>query len=301
MYNIVFIVGPTATGKSELAFNIAKKVKAEIVSCDSMLVYKEPRIITSKPPYTMLKEVKHYFIDIISVKDTYDVFRYYTEAKRIIIDLYSQGRKVIVCGGSGLYMKVLLDGIFKGSSRDDELRKNLEKEAKEKGNMSIYNRLKEVDPSAAEKISPNDTKRVIRALEVYYTVGRPISEKQKEREGLWNRYPIKVFGLAIERKKLYERINLRVEKMFEEGIVEEVQRLLELPLSITAQKIIGINEIKGYLEGKYSLSEAKSLIAKNTCNFAKRQFTWFKKDKRIQWIDAEKKLVDKDKIILKNF
>ncbi len=286
MKNIIFIVGPTATGKTELSFNLSKQIKAEIVSCDSMLVYREPKIITSKPPEKILKEIKHHFINIISVKDTYDVFQYYIEATKVISDLYLRRRPVVVCGGTGLYMKAILDGIFKGSSRNDKLRQNLEKEAKEKGNLSIYNKLKEIDPPAAEKISPNDTKRIIRALEVYYTTGIPISKKQKEKRGLWGKYPIKIFGLTMERKILYEKINKRTEEMFREGAVEEVKNLLEMPLSITAQKIIGISEIKGYLEGKYSLDYARNLMAKNTRNFAKRQFTWFKRDKRIQWIDA---------------
>ena len=286
MKDIIFIVGPTATGKTELSFKLAKQIEAEIVSCDSMLVYREPKIITSKPPEKILKEVKHHFINIISVKDTYDVFQYYIEATKVITDLYLRRKPVIICGGTGLYMKAILDGIFKGPSRNDKLRQDLEKEIEEKGSLSIYNKLKEIDPPAAEKISPSDTKRIIRALEVYCTTGIPISKKQKEKKGLWGKYPIKIFGLTMERKILYEKINKRTEDMFREGAVEEVKNLLGMPLSITAQKIIGIDEIKGYLEGKYSLDYARSLMAKNTRNFAKRQFTWFKRDKRIQWIAA---------------
>ena len=283
---VIFIVGPTATGKSDLAFNVAKRLKAEIISCDSMLVYKEPRIIISKPPKYMLNEVRHHFISIISVKDTYDVFSYYTEATRLIADLYAKKIPIIVCGGSGLYMKALLDGIFSGSSRNNELRASLEHEAKIKGNNFLYDKLKSLDPNTAQKISVNDLKRIIRALEVYYTTGFPISEKQKESGGIWGKFPIKIFGLSYKRDELYRRINERVDKMFDEGAIDEVKKLTKLPLSLTAQKIIGIPEIKGYLGGKYSQDEAKSLMARNTRHFAKRQLTWFKRDKRIEWFDV---------------
>jgi len=295
---VVFIIGPTATGKSELSFRIAKQAKAEIISCDSMLVYKEPRIITSKPPKYMLDEVRHHFIGIISVSESYDVFSYYTEAVKLITDLYTKKVPVVVCGGSGLYMKALLDGIFKGPSRNSELRSFLEEEAKTKGNSALYEKLKSVDPASARKISANDLKRIIRALEVYYAAGLPISEKQKEREGIWGKLPVKIFGLSYKRDELYRRIDERVDKMFDNGAIDEVNKLIKLPLSITAAKIIGIPEIKGYLDGKYSQDEAKSIMAQHTRNFAKRQFTWFKRDKRIKWINASGNAKDLENNVL---
>ena len=298
MPNIVFITGPTAAGKSDIAFRVAKETGAEIISCDSMLVYKEPRIITSKPPEYMLDEVRHHFIDIISVSETYNVFSYYAEAVKLIADLHAKKVPIIICGGSGLYMKALLDGIFKGSSRNNELRVSLEEEAKIKGNNTLYKRLKSVDPAAARRIFPNDLKRIIRALEVYYTAGVPISEKQKEREGIWGKFTVKVFGVGIERSRLYKRINERVGRMFDEGAVSEVNELIKRPLSVTAAKIIGISEIKGYLEGKYAQYEAKRLMAKNTRNFAKRQLTWFRGDKRIEWINSSDSTEDLENNIL---
>ncbi len=298
MYSVVFIVGPTAAGKTQAAFDIAKKTGAQIISCDSMLVYKEPRIITSKPPKYMLDEVRHHFVDIISVSESYDVYSYYTEALKLIADSYSKKVPVIICGGSGLYMKALLDGVFKGPSRNNELRASLESEARIKGNNVLHEKLKFVDPAAARKISPNDLKRIIRALEVYYTAGVPISEKQKEKEGIWGKFPVKIFGTGIERGRLYKRINERVNGMFNEGAVNEVNELIKLPLSVTAAKIIGISEIKGYLEGRYTYDEAKRLMAKNTRNFAKRQWAWFRRDKRIEWIDISDNAEDLENNIL---
>ncbi len=292
MSRITFIVGPTATGKTELAYNITGKIKGQIVSCDSMLVYREPEIITSKPPPYMLESVNHSFINIISVEDNYDVFTYYSQAVEIIKGLVSREIPVIVCGGSGLYAGALLDGIFSGPSRDDSLRAGLEEEAESKGKDYLYAKLKQVDPEAANKISPNDLKRIIRALEVYCLTGIPISQKHKERKGMWGSYPIKIFGLSLDRDVLYERINNRVDKMFEQGAVKEVKRLLKLNLSLTAKKIIGIKEIASFLEGKISLAESKEEMKKNTRRFAKRQFTWFKKDSRVEWVDLENMTVD---------
>ena len=285
MEKIVFVVGPTATGKTELAFDIARKIGGEIVSADSMLVYKEPCIITSKPPCFMLKKVKHHFVNIVSVKDEYDVSQYHKKASAIIKSLFERKVPVIVCGGTGLYMKILLDGIFKGASKDESLREGFIKEAEIKGKDALHKRLMEVDPESAEKIKPNDLKRIVRALEVYLLTGVPISELQKTKEGIWGNYPVEI--LRLERAFLYEKINKRVDEMVELGAVEEVRKLISLPLSLTAGKIIGINELKRVINEDCSLEEAKSLMSKNTRNFAKRQVTWFKKDKRINWINIE--------------
>ena len=281
MAKIIFIVGATATGKTETAYLLARKIKGEIISCDSMLIYKEPGIITSKPPAYMLKEIKHYFVGEISVEDTYNVFDYYVLASKKIIDLYNKGISVVVCGGSGLYIKALLDGIFKGAAKDEKLRASLES----KDLDDLYQELKKLDPQAGKKISANDSKRIIRALEVYYLSGQPISKKQKQIKGLLPDYPVKIFGLNLDRDALYQRINQRTDLMFEAGAVKEVKKLLKRNLSLTAKKIIGINEISDFLEGKASEAQARESIKKNTRNFAKRQLTWFRKDKRIEWID----------------
>lgn len=264
MTDIIFIVGPTATGKTEISFLLAKHLKGEVVSCDSMLLYKEPRIVISCPPDQMLSEVPHHFVGTISVKDTYNVFDYYCNATQKITELHSNDIPVVVSGGSGLYVKALLDGIFAGAGKDDQLRKSLEEKVRTKGSEFLFKELQKVDSDAAEKISPKDARRIIRALEVYSASGTTISNQQKKAEGLYGKLPIRVFGLRLSRAKLYERINERTEKMFTQGAVAEVEELLKQDLSFTAEKIIGIKEITDYLNDKYDLDAAKETMKRNT-------------------------------------
>jgi len=285
MNNIIFIVGPTATGKTEVAYQLAKQIKAEIISCDSMLFYKEAAIVTSKPPERMLKEVKHHFVGNISVSDSYSVFDYYTEASKLINDLFTKNIPLVICGGSGLYVKALLDGIFGGVGEDKDLRKDLEKQAQEFGKEHLHEELKKVDPETAAKV--NDLRRIIRALEVYRVTGMPLSKKKKEAKGLWGNLPIKIFGLRLKKETLHERLNKRVEDMFLQGALDEVKSLLSHNLSVTAEKIIGIKEIAGFLNREYNIETAKELMRKNTRHLAKRQMTWFRADKRIIWLDAD--------------
>jgi len=279
---IIFIAGPTACGKTELAGILAQQLNAEIISCDSMQVYKEPEILTAKPLSQWLKKIPHHFINIVSVESPYSVYDYYQKATIKIEELLLQGKNVIVCGGTGMYMKAVLDGIFEGSGKNEAVRAKLEAQS----NAELYRELQKVDLISAQKISPNDKRRLVRALEVYRTSGVTISQRQKEISGLWGKRDIRIFGLKLERKLLYARIDKRVDAMFEAGAVEEAKRLLQLKLSLTAEKIIGIKEIKSYLDGAVSLDEAKAAMKNNTRHYAKRQMTWFKKDKRIKWIDV---------------
>ena len=287
MNNIIFIVGPTATGKSEVSYLLADQMKGEMVSADSMLVYKESQITTAKPSYKILNQIKHHFVGTISVRDTYSVFDYYRSATRIIRDLFSKGTPVIVCGGSGLYLKALLDGIFEGAGKNEGLRKKLEEQAQLYGTEYLYDKLKNLDEPSAKRIFPQDLRRIIRALEVYYLTGTPISEKQMYSFGLYDNLPIRIFGFRLERKELYRRIEQRVDKMFAQGVVDEVSGLRQLNLSLTSRKIIGISEISEFLDGKIKETEALSRMKRNTRRFAKRQVTWFKKDKRIEWIGID--------------
>ena len=205
----------------------------------------------------MLKKVKHHFVDIIFVKDSYSVFDYYLTATKKITELYKKNIPVIICGGSGLYLKVILDGIFKGTGKDKNLRKELEEKAHREGKEYLFEKLKKVDPKTAKKISSHDLKRIIRALEVYYLSGVPISEKKKEAEGLYGKLPMKIFGLQLKREILYERVNKRVEQMFKAGALEEATVLLKLNLSISAKQIIGIKEIGKVLAGEIREESAK--------------------------------------------
>lgn len=283
---IVFIVGPTAVGKSEIAVALAKKINAEIISCDSMQIYKEMNILTSKPSITLRKKIPHYLIDLISPSKEYNVSDYNKEALKIIKKIFKKGKIPIFVGGTGLYVSVLIDGIFKGRAKNQRIRNKLYELSKSKGNRYIYNRLKKVDPEAAGKIHPNDKKRIIRALEVFESLGKPISLLQKQRKGLKDKYDIEVFCLNMKRSNLYKRIDQRVERMFENGLINEVKGLLRSRLIKTASYAIGIQELKGYFDGLYDLEETKRLIKRDTRHYAKRQLTWFRKDKRINWVNV---------------
>ena len=288
---VIFIAGPTAVGKTEVAVYLAKKANAEIISCDSMQIYKGMDIITSKPSGVLRKKVNHHLIGVVPPTSEYNVSKYRQDAVEKIQEVFTRGRFPIFVGGSGLYMSILIDGIFNLEQKSRSMRKRLYKLAGLYGNQYLYKRLHNIDPQAALRIHPNDTKRLIRALEVFKSTGKPISFLQKQRIGLNQEYDVKVFCLNMPREKLYKIIDERVDKMFANGLVGEVKRLLKLKLSKTASCAIGIKEIKGYLSGLYDLSEAMRLMKQNTRNYAKRQLTWFRKDKRIRWInidDAEK-------------
>jgi len=285
---LIFLVGPTAVGKSETAVYLAKKLNAEIISCDSMQIYKGMNIITSKPSLTLRKVTPHYLMDMVSPKKEYNVARYYKVATGKIKEILKRGRIPLIVGGSGLYMSILIDGIFKVKSQGN-MRNRLYKEAECLGSYHLYKRLREIDAKAASRIHPNDKKRIIRALEVFESTGKPISEWHRLRKGLTGKYEIKIFCLDIERDSLYARIDERVDEMFSKGLVGEVKRLLKLKLSRTACQAIGLKELKGYFEGLYDLAQAKRLIKRNTRLYAKRQLTWFRKDKRINWIKVGRK------------
>jgi tRNA dimethylallyltransferase len=286
---IIFLVGPTASGKTETAAHLAKRLKAEIVSCDSMQVYKKMDIITSKPSKRLLEKIPHHLIGVIPAAKEYNVSRYREDALNKAKDIISRNKIPLFVGGTGLYMTALIDGIFNIKAEDKSLRIRLYRQAGKSGSPYLHKELKKVDPAAAEKIHPNDARRIIRALEVFKVAGKPISILQKVRHGLWGEYDVKIFCLNIPRNRLYDRIDKRVEKMFKEGLIKEVRRLLNMRLSRTASAAIGLKELKGYFEGSHGLDEAKNLIKRNTRQYAKRQLTWFRKDKRIKWVNIKDK------------
>jgi tRNA dimethylallyltransferase len=283
---VIFLVGPTAIGKTETALYLAKKINAEIISCDSMQIYKGMDIITSKPAITVRKRVCHYLIDIVSPVKQYNVVNYRREAVKKIKEILRKGKMPLFVGGTGLYMSVVIDGIFKARSEDKNIRQRLYKEVGDFGSKYLYKRLKDLDPEAAIKIHPHDTRRIVRALEVQEATGKTISCLQKQRKGLGNKYDLRIFCLNMDRDRLYKKIENRVECMFKKGLIREVKKLLKLRLSKTAAAAIGIKELKGYFYGLYGLEEAKRLIKRNTRLYAKRQLTWFRKDKRIEWVEV---------------
>ena len=286
---IIFLVGPTGIGKSAVAIILAKKINAEIISCDSIAVYRKMNIIASKVPLSQRRKIKHHLVDIVSSKEEYNVAKYRKDALAICKKLFFKGKIPLFVGGTGLYYSIIRDGLFPEIGEDRLIRAKLNRQLKSKGSKYLYKKLIKIDPVAAKKIHPNDTRRIIRALEVYLISGKQISLLQKNRIGLDNEYDIKVFGLYLEREELYNRINLRVDKMFRLGLINEVKWLLKHKISKTAVCAIGINELKGYFNGSYTLGQANYLIRRNSRHYAKRQLTWFKKDKRIEWINIKDK------------
>jgi tRNA dimethylallyltransferase len=287
--NIVFLIGPTAIGKSAIAIHLAKKINAEIISCDSMQVYRWMDIVTSKPTWPQIKKVKHHLLGVINPVKEYNVARYRKDAISICNKLFLKGKIPLFVGGSGLYYSIIIDGIFPAVPEDSLIRANLYKQLALKGNKCLHERLAKVDPLCAKKIHPHDIRRIIRALEVYTKTGLPISALQKNRVGLGNEYGVKIFGLHADRGVVYDKIDQRVNKMFSSGLIDEVKQLLKHKLSKTASCAIGIRELEGYFHGAYSLDDAKRLIQRNSRHYAKRQLTWFRKDKRIEWVNIKDK------------
>jgi tRNA dimethylallyltransferase len=288
---IIFIVGPTGVGKSDVGFLLAQKLNGEIVSCDAMQVYREVNIACDKPSPDIRRQIPHHVLDVASVSEEFDVARYRELAVGAIEDILQRKKTPIVVGGSGMYMSILLDGIFESNAKDDALRAQLRDQAAQHGPQILHQKLMELDPKAAAKIHPNDTKRLIRALEVSMTAGQPISELQKQRDGLWTQYPVKIYALDRPREELYRRVEARIDRMFEQGIVEEVKSLSQFPLSLTAATLIGVPEVQGYLKGEYGLEQSKYLIKLNTRHYVKRQLTWFRRDKRVQWVLGDSALI----------
>ncbi|MFH0918378.1 MAG: tRNA (adenosine(37)-N6)-dimethylallyltransferase MiaA [Candidatus Omnitrophota bacterium] len=285
---IIFLLGPTGIGKSAVAISLAKKIGGQIISCDSMQLYRKMDILTSQVTSKERKKVKHHLLGVIDPGQEYNVAKYRQAALSICDKLWQKGKTPLFVGGTGLYYSIIIDGLFPAVPQDRLMRAKLEKQLKLKGSKYLYRKLAKVDGASAAKIHPNDTRRIIRALEVYLKTGTCISQLQKNRVGLGKEHQLKIFGLNSKRASLYAKIDQRVDKMFNQGLIPEVKYLLKHKLSRTARCAIGIGELKGYFEGQYSLPEAKRLIQRNSRHYAKRQLTWFRKDKRIRWVNINK-------------
>lgn len=289
---IVVIVGPTASGKSVLAMELAEMFNGEIVSADSMQVYRYMDIGTAKPAKEQRTKIPHHLIDVADPDEEFTAARYNKEASKAICEIHNRGKNVFVAGGTGLYIKALTKGLFEGPGSDMRLRSEFAMlSSGSEGAKYLYERLKEVDQEAASRIHPNNMARIMRALEVYSLTGKPISVFQKGHSFSEEPYEVTKIGLAVDRKSLYKGIEDRVDNMIKAGLLEEVRRLLAMGYSSVLKAMCGLGykEIVGHIQNKYSLEDAVVEIKKNTRRYAKRQMTWFRKEADIRWFAPDKK------------
>ncbi len=301
---LVAVVGPTASGKTSFAIELAKRYNGEIVSMDSMQIYKHLSIGTAKPDSDEMQDILHHMLDHVDPSTPYSANDYATDARRIIADIHSRGRLPIACGGTGLYLNSLIyDYDMSQASFDEALRNELAEYAKKYGNEMLHQRLYELDEKSAREIHPNNVKRVIRAIEICMLTGRPKSQQMTA--GTESVYDSLIFGMDIPRDVLYDRINKRVDVMLEKGLLSEVDSLIQqgiLDVNDTtsqASQAIGYKELLMYKRGEITLDEAVESIKMNSRRYAKRQLTWFRRIKGINWLDPtnSKSLDETDKII----
>lgn len=297
---LIVLTGPTAAGKTELSIALAKKLNGAIISADSMQVYKYMNIGSAKIRPEEMQGVRHYLVDVLDPREEFHVARFQQMAKEAMDEIYRNGQLPIIVGGTGFYIQALLKDIdFDESSGELPCRKELEETARREGGAVLYERLKQVDPESAEAIHPNNVKRVIRALEFYQETGQPISLHNKEQKEKQPPYTYAYFVLNDDRARLYERIDRRVDRMVEQGLVEEVRWLKEhgYDRSLVSMQGLGYKELFPYLDGTCSLEEAVEIIKRDTRHFAKRQITWFKREPDVIWLNQQEFGYDKEKIL----
>ena len=285
----IVLVGPTAVGKTAAAIKLAKRVDGEIVNADSMQVYKGMDIGTAKPSFSERETVQFHLLDVVSPEVQFTVSDWKELAEKTILEIHARNKQAIVCGGTGLYIRALLENwSLAETPSDDSIRNLLKKRAESEGSNSLHSELAEVDAKSAIRIHPNDVVRIIRALEVYLASGKRISEHQEEDRATQSRRPSKTWGLSLPRPELYARIEDRIDRMFEDGFETEVRDLLsrEFVADSNAMKSLGYKETELYLQGDYDRAEAIRLIKQNTRRYSKRQMTWFNADHQIVWIDC---------------
>ena len=290
--NLFILLGPTGAGKTDISTKLAQKIPdMEIISADSMQIYKYMDIGTAKPNKNILKIIKHHMIDIIDPSDNFDVVQYGKLATNIILDIIKRGKIPILVGGSGLYISSIINPLFNGPAKNNEYREILEEEAKIHGNKYLYDKLFKIDSDSASKIEMNDLRRIIRALEVYKSTGKNISYLQKKAFNEDAKFKYHIMGLKRAREDLYQRINLRVDRMIDDGFIAEVKMLREMGYKedLNSMQGLGYKQINKHLNGTYTEEEAINLIKTETRHYAKRQMTWFKnKIKNVEWIDLNK-------------
>lgn len=287
---LIVVAGPTASGKTRLAIDIAKHFNGEIISADSMQIYKYMDIGTAKPTAAERAECPHHLIDFVEPDAEFSVADYTELAHKVIGDIYSRGRMPVMCGGTGLYINsVVNDVTFGEMESDNDLRQELRAIADTEGNEKLIDILSQFDPVSAKRLHPNNVRRVIRAIEFYRLTGIPISEHQEMTKQVESRYAPVMFCIDHDREILYNRINMRVDIMFRDGLVDEVKKLLDMGYTkdLNSMKGIGYKELIDYFNGEYSIDEAKDTIKQGTRRYAKRQLTWFRRDNRIIMLSPE--------------
>lgn len=296
---VIVICGPTASGKTALGVELAKKINGEVVSSDSMQIYKDMTIGTAKPTKDEMQGIKHYLIDFVAPDERYSVADFKKDAKNAIKEILNKGKTPIIVGGTGLYIDSLIYEIeYANIEFDEEYRKKLEQIAKKDGLQKLYDEASKIDPEAIKKISPNDQKRIIRILEIYHSTGKNKTEQEAQsRKEL--EYDYRVFAIKWDREELYQRINKRVDIMIEQGLIEEVKEVQRKYNKFpTAMQGLGYKEVVDYLNGLYSKEEMIDKIKMETRRYAKRQMTWFRKNKQTIWLDGKNDIQNNLKIIL---
>ena len=284
---VIFVVGPTASGKTGLAIKLARRFNGEIVSADSMQIYKGISIASAAPTEEEKQLAVHHLVEFLEPEIKFSVADYVVLARKVIEDIISRGKLPIIVGGTGLYIDALIEGIeFTDEKTSSEVRENIEKEYDDIGGVEMLRKLSEIDASTAEKLSPNDKKRIVRAFEVYYTSGITITEQNERSKINGKPYDETVIGISCyDREKLYERINKRVDLMVQSGIIEEAKSMRDK--GYTSAQAIGHKEFYDYLDGKVSLEEAIEKLKREPRRYAKRQLTWFRKNENINWVYSD--------------
>jgi len=283
---VIALVGPTAVGKSAIAVEVADALGAEIVSCDSMQVYQRMSVLTQAPTHAQRTQVQHHLIDCIEPTQSFSVGEYRRMAAPIINRLLERGKRALIVGGTGLYLKALTDGLCDAPPADVRVREHLWSECRGVGSTTLYDRLRGVDAVAASRIHPNDARRIIRALEVYALTGRPISSWWRQASAELLQGQVTIIGLSRDRDELYQRINHRLLHMvYEQGVINEVRHLLQVPMSRTVRQVHGLADIEQYLKGETSLKEMLTVWQQRVRNYARRQLIWFRQTPNLQWLD----------------
>ena len=297
---LIVLTGPTAVGKTSLSISLAKAVNGEIISADSMQVYKKMDIGSAKIRSEEMQGIPHYLVDVLEPEEEFHIVKFQQMAKKAMEDIYSRGKIPILVGGTGFYIQAVTKDIdFTEAQQENDYRKELEALAEEKGGEHLHEMLRKVDPVSADAIHAHNVKRVIRALEFYHQNGSPISAHNEEQKQHESPYNLAYFVLNMPRELLYERIDLRVDQMMKEGLLEEVARLKEegCHRGMVSMQGLGYKEILAYLDGEYPLEEAVRVLKRDTRHFAKRQLTWFRREQELTWVNKDQFSYQEDQIL----